>query len=699
MNLKIGGRLILGYSVMVLVLAIAVGATLWSVTSIDRVTNRMVELRTPTAQASASMVNNINASLAALRGWMLTGNKAFKKDRTAIWADIAKVQKDMDTLSKSWTDSANIEQWSEFKTILAKFNSAQTKVEAIAHSTNEQPATKLLVTEAAPPADIMIENINKMIDLELSGNGGVEGDRVQVLGIMSDVRGTLSLGLANIRAYLLTGDTKFVEDFKQLWAKNEKRFWDLSTASSFLSNDQKSAFEAFTVKRDIFKPLPEKMFAIRASEQWNMANYTLVKEAAPLADKLLTYLLGHKAADGARGGGMVDSQRKLLEKDAEYSASHVHQLFIIEWILLGVGLIIAAIVVTLSIKSIVSPVVQMTRAMSQLAEGDISFDLSHVKEGDEIGDMAKAVEVFKQNKITADALAIEQEMEQRTKQERAERIEVRSQKFDDSVNMMVQTVEASITQMSGIAASLSGLATSSSEQSTTVAAAAEEASANVQTVASAAEELTASIGEISLQVNHSSEVSDAATKEAIQANEKVQSLAEAAQRIGEVVSLITDIAEQTNLLALNATIEAARAGEAGKGFAVVASEVKNLANQTAKATDEIGSQIGTVQTATEEAVQSITGISQTIEQMTEIASAIASAVEEQGMVTQEIARNVEEAAAGTADVSQNIGQVAAAASETGSSSQEVLEASSSVSKEVKELQTEINAFLADVKAS
>ncbi|MCW9044913.1 MAG: MCP four helix bundle domain-containing protein, partial [Alphaproteobacteria bacterium] len=352
MNLKIGGRLVLGYSVMALVLAIAVGATLWSVSNIDKVTTRMVELRTPTAQASASIVNNINASLAALRGWMLTGNQTFKKDRAVAWADIAKVQGEMDALSQSWTNPANIEKWTKFKAILAEFKVAQAKVETISHSAGEQPATKMLVTEAAPRAAVMVKNISKMIDLELSGEGGTDGDRVEVLGMMADIRGSLGLGIANIRAYLLTGDSKFVESFKKLWAKNEKRFWDLSTASSFLSEEQKTAFDEFAAKRDEFKALPAKMFAIRGSEKWNMANFTLVTEAAPRAGKLLTTLLGPKAKDGSRSGGMVDNQRMLLVKDAKFSASQVSQLFITEWILLAVGLIIASIVVVVSIKSI-----------------------------------------------------------------------------------------------------------------------------------------------------------------------------------------------------------------------------------------------------------------------------------------------------------------------------------------------------------
>ena len=230
-----------------------------------------------------------------------------------------------------------------------------------------------------------------------------------------------------------------------------------------------------------------------------------------------------------------------------------------------------------------------------------------------------------------------------------------------------------------------------------VAAAAEEASTNVQTVASAAEELSSSISEINRQVNQSNQIASNAATEAERSNEQVQGLAVAAQKIGEVVELISDIAEQTNLLALNATIEAARAGDAGKGFAVVASEVKNLANQTAKATEEIGTQIGGIQTATKDAVDAIQGITSTIGEINEISTAIAAAVEEQGSATQEIARNVEQASAGTSEVTTNITQVTTAAGETGQAAGEVLSAAGELSQQGEVLGNEMDNFVVELR--
>ena len=269
--------------------------------------------------------------------------------------------------------------------------------------------------------------------------------------------------------------------------------------------------------------------------------------------------------------------------------------------------------------------------------------------------------------------------------------------FERNMKQVVDTVAAAATELQSTAKGMETTAHATSQQATTVAAAAEEASSNVQTVASAAEELSSSISEISRQVAQSTHIAGAAVAEVDNANEKVQGLAEAAQKIGEVVALITDIADQTNLLALNATIEAARAGEAGKGFAVVASEVKNLANATAKATEEISAQIGGIQTATQDAVAAIGSIGGTIAKMNEIASAIAAAVEEQGAATQEIARNVEQAAAGTQDVSSNIILVTQAANETGHSAGDVLSASGELAKQAEILGTEMDNFVVEMR--
>ncbi|MCW8915070.1 MAG: methyl-accepting chemotaxis protein [Magnetovibrio sp.] len=698
MNFKISARLILGFGTMAAILAVAVGMTIWNVSEIDKTSKRIVELRMPTAAASSDMVKNIYGSLAALRGYMLTGAQGFKNQREEVWANIDKTITNMDELSKSWTNSKNVDNFQVFKGILEEFRIAQQQVEDIAKTPQEQPATLMLVTEAAPRAADMVKNISTMIDLELQGQGGTGGDRVQILGMMADTRGSLGLGLANIRAYLLTGESKFAENFKKLWAKNAKRFGDLSGQIDNLSAEQKAAFDTFAAKREEFSPLPPKMFEIRGSKKWNMANYTLVTEAAPRAGKLLNMLLGNKNAEGVREGGMQQNQQTLLTNDVAKNDSAVSTLLNTEWILLAAGLLAAGVVSFLIIRSIVGPVNGMTVAMGALADGNLHTDIPALDKNDEIGEMAQAVQVFKDNAIRTQEMEAEAKAQkQKTEEEKIRLMMTMADDFENSVGGVVNSVSSASTEMQSSASTLSATAEQTSQQAATVAAASEEASANVQTVASASEELSSSISEISRQVVQSTQIADSAVAEIDGANEKVQGLADAANKIGEVVALITDIADQTNLLALNATIEAARAGEAGKGFAVVASEVKNLANATAKATEEISTQIGDIQGATKDAVEAIGSIGSTINQISEIAGTIAAAVEEQGAATQEIARNVEQAAAGTGEVSSNITGVNQAATETGQSAEQMLGAATELSQQSELLRGEVDKFLANIR--
>ena len=349
-------------------------------------------------------------------------------------------------------------------------------------------------------------------------------------------------------------------------------------------------------------------------------------------------------------------------------------------------------------RGISAPLFKMTRNMGELASGDLEVDISGQEYHNEIGEMADAVQVFKDNAIRVKKMEAEQvEQEKRAAEEKTRLMNQMADDFQASVGDVVQTVSSASTQLQSSAQSMTAISEETSAQATAVAAASEQASANVQTVASAAEELSGSISEISRQVDQSTKIAGTAVNAAQKADDMVQGLAMSAQKIGEVVELITDIADQTNLLALNATIEAARAGEAGKGFAVVASEVKNLANQTARATEEISGQIGGIQNATQDSVQAIQDITKTIGEISVISSAIAAAVEEQGAATSEIARNVEQAAAGTGEVSSNIQGVTQAASEAGVTSSQVLGAANELSRQSEQLKSEVSKFMAQIR--
>jgi methyl-accepting chemotaxis protein len=451
----------------------------------------------------------------------------------------------------------------------------------------------------------------------------------------------------------------------------------------------REAFAAYKAQLDVTLAAVEAEKSSKLSDSADKLRDTAMKSRAAAEN-----LQGKVRALADRLNARVDEKSKEAREQYEQTSR------VLVW-LASIGVALGGVVgFVIGQYGIAKPVRAIVDLLQQFAAGNYDLEIRGTERTDEVGEVAKAAEVFKENGLARIRMEAEQkEAEKRSAaQRRADMMRLADQ-FEGAVGEIVETVSSASTELEASADSLTSTAERAQQLATVVASASEEASANVQSVATATEEMSSSVNEISRQVQESARIAGEAVEQARGTTARVFELSRAATRIGDVVELISSIAGQTNLLALNATIEAARAGEAGRGFAVVASEVKALAEQTAKATGEIGQQISGIQAATEESVGAIKEISGTIERLSEISSTIAAAVEEQGAATQEIARNVQQAAQGTEQVSSNITDVQRGATETGSASSQVLSAAQTLSTDSNRLKLEVSRFLETVRAA
>ncbi len=698
--MKVQTKILFGFALVALVLAGSVIFTAYQVTEDIKVTDQVINNHVPSAQAELKVLNGVNHSLAALRGWIILGKDKFKDERSIAWTNIDASLGEINKLSQNWASAENKNKLQQINSLLSEFKDYQIEIENIANTIDQRPDLKMLFEDAAPVAAIMSSEITKMIDQELTEKATPA--RKQLLGMMADVRGSLGLGLANIRAYLLSGDENYKNNFEKLWDKNSRRFADLQKNSNLLKKNQQTAFDKFVEARASFDPIPSQMFEIRVSDRYDLANYMLGTKAAPKAFKIKELL-----------SSLAANQQQLLNKDAKHAESMLLSLLDLQWILLGIGLILCAIIGVYLGREISKPinrVVDLTEMMNK--EFDDFVTVVDAIAANDLTQKITQTEIdpkctISENEVNVLVCALEQTINSKNK-------------IGNALNNMTSNLRKTMQQFTEnttqVAAAATEIASSSEQMSRGIVTQNEQ----VMQVSTAIEEITATIVETSKNTgevnNVSKDASDTAgnggeiINETIQgmhritevisdAAQSIEKLSKSAEQIGEIIGVIDEIADQTNLLALNAAIEAARAGEQGRGFAVVADEVRKLSERTGKATGEITQMIQGVQKETNEAVGFMESGIKEVQTGTELTDKAGNSLSEIINMSQRLTDMIHQISTATneqsnaaEEISQSVEQISAISKETAVGAEESSQAAEVLSKEAEGLKVAISKF-------